>query len=50
MVPGDLRGTGFEDWTGTHEQWATRATGELDRLDWSPMGDGFWLRLADHAQ
>ena len=46
MVPGDLGETGFEDWTGSPDDWERRAVADLERLNWNPMGDGFWLRLA----
>lgn len=46
MVPGDLGEAGFEDWAGSPDDWTQRATADLERLGWSPMGDGFWLRLA----
>lgn len=46
MVPGDLGETGFEDWTGSLDAWEEHAIADLERLDWNPMGDGFWLRLA----
>jgi len=44
MVPGDLGKTGFEDWSGSLDAWNNRAIADLERLDWKPMGDGFWLR------
>lgn len=47
MVPGDLGDAGFADWPGSAGAWADRARTELDRLSWSPMGDGFWLRLTE---
>ncbi len=46
MAPGDLGETGFEDWSGSFDAWDKRALADLERLDWNPMGDGFWLRLA----
>lgn len=46
MVLGDLGETGFEEWTGSHEEWERRAVADLERLSWSPTGDGFWLRVA----
>ena len=45
MVPGDLGETGFEDWSGSPEDWERRAVADLERLNWNPMGEGFWLRL-----
>ena len=47
LVPGDLGETGFEDWAGTAEEWSRRLDEEFSRLEWPPMGSGFWLRLAD---
>lgn len=47
FVPGDLGESGFEDWPGSSDEWIERARAELERLDWSPMGAGFWLRLTD---
>jgi len=44
MVPGELRGSGFEDWDLPQEAWLEQARSELDRLEWRPMTDGFWLR------
>lgn len=49
MVPGDLGETGFEDWSSPEEGWVARAESELDRLDWHPMGEGFWLRLTERG-
>jgi len=46
MWPGDLEETGFEDWAGSPKDWEERAIADLERLNWNPMGDGFWLRLA----
>jgi hypothetical protein len=46
MVPGELGETGFEDWPGSPDDWERRAISDLERLDWNPMGDGPWLRLA----
>lgn len=46
MVPGDLGEFGFEEWSPPSEEGVRRSEVELDRLGWSPMGDGFWLRLA----
>jgi len=50
MIPGYLGETGFEDWPGTPEDWVVRLRHELDRLDWPPMGAGFWLRLTDKGR
>lgn len=47
LVTGDLGETGFEDWSGSPDDWKKRASDDLERLEWNPMGDGFWLRLAD---
>ncbi|MFF1530368.1 hypothetical protein [Cellulomonas sp. NPDC058312] len=49
MVPGDLGDTGFADWPGSASEWTDRARTDLDRLSWSPMGDGFWLRLTERG-
>lgn len=49
MVPGDLEG-GFEDWAPPSEGWVARSEAELDRLDWRPMGAGFWLRLTGKGE
>jgi hypothetical protein len=50
MVPGDLGASGFEDWGPPSEGWVTRSKAELDRLDWRPMGAGFWLRLTTKGE
>lgn len=50
MVPGDLAESGFEDWNPPSSAWVLRSEIELDRLAWSPMGDGFWLRLAPDGE
>lgn len=50
MVPGDLGHTGFEDWTGSSDEWLMRSRSELDRWEWRPMGAGFWLRLTDRGR
>ena len=50
MVPGDLGASGFEDWGPPLEGWVTRSEAELDRLDWRPMGAGFWLRLTTKGE
>ncbi|MEV0948957.1 hypothetical protein [Promicromonospora sp. NPDC050249] len=47
MVPSDLTPRGFEDWPGGPADWLLRSKRELERLDWKPMGAGFYLRLAD---
>jgi hypothetical protein len=49
MVPGDLGDSGFEDWVPPISLWPNRAVDELDRFDWAPMGDGFWLRLTERG-
>ncbi|MCR6689358.1 hypothetical protein [Cellulomonas sp.] len=46
MIPGDLGHCGFEDWEPPKSDWLDRALAELERLNWAPMGDGFWFRLA----
>jgi hypothetical protein len=50
MIPGDLGESGFEDWEPPSEGWVLRSEIELDRLGWSPMGEGFWLRLAPEGE
>lgn len=50
MVPGDLGASGFEDWGPPSDGWVTRSEAELDRLDWRPMGAGFWLRLTTKGE
>lgn len=50
MVPGDLGRSGFEAWQPPMSEWLDRAAAELDRLNWAPMGDGFWLRLTDRGE
>ncbi len=50
MVPGDLGESGFEDWDLPLEGWVHLSEMELDRLGWSPMGDGFWLRLTPNGE
>jgi len=50
MVPGNLGESGFEDWDLPSDGWVLRSEIELDRLGWSPMGDGFWLRLAPNGE
>lgn len=50
MAPGELGDSGFEDWSGSHEEWSSRAREELERLAWPPMGAGFWLRLTDRGR
>ena len=32
------------------EEWLSRAERELDRFNWNPLGDGFWLRLTDRGE
>lgn len=49
MVPGDLGESGFEDWPQPNG-WLTRSETDLNRLDWRPMGDGFWLRLTKRGE
>jgi len=46
-VPGDLGSTGFEDWSGDDVEWLARSLVELEKLQWRPMGAGFWIRLTD---
>lgn len=50
MVPGDLAESGFRDWDGSPRKWLERAEHELNRFDWAPMGDGFWLRLTERGE
>lgn len=50
MIPGDLGETGFEDWTGTPDEWLRDALAALDKLGWKPMGAGFWLRPTEHGE
>lgn len=50
VVPGDLGGTGFEDWPGSPDEWLERSREELEQLDWKPMGGGFWLRLTERGE
>ena len=50
MAPGELGEDGFEDWPRSHEEWDSRATEELERLAWPPMGAGFWLSLTDRGR
>lgn len=50
MVPGELAESGFEDWTGSAEEWLVRSHSELERLEWRPMAAGFWFRLTDHGR
>ncbi len=45
MVPGDLGESGFEDWSGSPSDWLAKSQSELERMDWKPMGAGFYLRL-----
>jgi hypothetical protein len=47
MVPGDLTPRGFDDWPGGRAEWLLRPRRELGRIDWKPMGAGFYLRLTD---
>jgi hypothetical protein len=49
MVPGDLGDAGFVAWPGSATEWTDQTRAELDRLSWSPMGDGFWLRLTERG-
>lgn len=48
-VIAELLESGFEDWSKSTE-WLARSENELDRLQWRPMGDGFWLRLTTHGE
>lgn len=50
MVPGELAESGFVDWPGQPSEWLVRAQSDLDRLNWKPMGAGFWLRLTETGQ
>jgi len=50
MIPGDLGELGFEDWPPPSTDWIIRSERELDLLDWRPMGEGFWLRLAPRGE
>jgi hypothetical protein len=50
MVPGDLGEAGFEDWSGSRENWLDRAHAQLEELSWAPMGDGLWLRLTERGK
>lgn len=47
MVPGDLSEGRFVDWIGAPAEWVDRSQRELERLQWKPMGAGFYLRLTD---
>lgn len=49
MVPGELGDAGFEDWPGAVTDWIDRSRAELDRLDWRPRSEGFWLRLTERG-
>lgn len=50
MVPGVIGGSGFEDWPISPVDYLGHSRDELDRLDWRPMGDGFWLRLTERGE
>lgn len=50
MVPGDLAGAGFVDWPAPVEAWVERCLADLDRLHWSPMGEGAWFRLTEKGE
>ncbi len=49
MVPGELAESGFVDWPSPKE-WLSRAASELERVSWTPMGEGFWLRLTERGE
>lgn len=49
-VPGILEEGGFTDWPEPEATWLNRAISELERLNWEPMGNGFWLRLTDDGE
>jgi hypothetical protein len=50
MVPGDLKEAGFTVWPLAKEHWVDHAMRELDRLNWRPMGDGFWLAITERGE
>lgn len=50
MVPGNLGGTGFEDWQGGVTLWLERDRIDLEALNWQPMNQGHWLRLTERGR
>lgn len=47
MVPGTLELSGFVKWAVPASEYLPRSIAELERLNWVPKNEGFWLDLTD---
>lgn len=50
MVPGMPGDHGFEAWPIGSAAYLKRSIEELERLEWNPMNEGFWLNLTEKGE